>query len=303
MSTEEGDLAGAAVVADDAANDFCQTPAQKKKKGGRPLAAIKLHFNCSPGTKTTHNPTAVCKFCDTIFVNKKNDALEKHILEHCKSVSPEVRLAVQQQLADKAPPTVAPNAAVSGARSGASASSKRPYSSNLKITASFATATPFTDEEQVRLHHLLLRAMVDSAVSFRMLDSVHFRYFCDEVTGQRYTPPGKFNGIQLPCLLPVRKDHSNIDACDLVIATGSTQMRTSILEQEYAAVRAAHKIKLQDAVHVTMGFDGWSDLSNASVYSANAIVPPQLNGQRSVLLIDFRDVSIEHHNGTFLAGN
>ena len=80
-------------------------------------------------------------------------------------------------------------------------------------------------------------------------------------------------------------------------------MRTSILEQEYAAVQAAHKIKLQDAVHVTMGFDGWSDLSNASVYSANAIVPPQLNGQRSVLLVDFRDVSIEHHNGTFLAGN
>jgi hypothetical protein len=84
MSTEEGDLAGAAAVADDAANDFCQTPAQKKKKGGRPLAAIKLHFNCSPGTKTTHNPTAVCKFCDTVFVNKKNDALEKHILEHCE---------------------------------------------------------------------------------------------------------------------------------------------------------------------------------------------------------------------------
>jgi hypothetical protein len=79
-------------------------------------------------------------------------------------------------------------------------------------------------------------------------------------------------------------------------------MRTTILDQEYAAVHAAQRIALGTANNVTVAFDGWSDLTSASVYSANAIVPNG-DGTRSSHLIDFKDVSIESHKGTYLAGD
>jgi hypothetical protein len=78
-------------------------------------------------------------------------------------------------------------------------------------------------------------------------------------------------------------------------------LRTTILDQEHAAVQATQRIALSNAANITIAFDGWSDLSNASVYGANAIVPLG-DGQRSSHLIDFKDVSVEKHSGSFLAG-
>lgn len=170
-----------------------------KGKGGRQPHSVRQYFTSTSTVPGADHPDSQCNYCKSTFVNKKPCVLVTHILD-CIDAPAEVKTAVQVQKASKAPTTERPTAASakksasssggsssSSAAGTASAGSKR---SGSTMRNYFAEATPFSDDQLMRLHHLLLRAMVDSGVSFRFVDSPFTRCFMDEVSGLRYTPPG-----------------------------------------------------------------------------------------------------------------
>lgn len=78
---------------------------------------------------------------------------------------------------------------------------------------------------------------------------------------------------------------------------GSSLLRTTLLREEYLAVRAEIDQKLEKAHNVTVNLDGWTDNSKHSVYICNIIFP-----DRTIAQWDCQDLSAEAHTADFLTG-
>ena len=96
----------------------------------------------------------------------------------------------------------------------------------------------FSAERQTRLHLLLLKAMITSAVPFRFLENIWFKKYQEELSSNRLSRlPGRFSFLEI--LLP----HLHQD-----------------LMQE-------HIDKLQEYPYFHLSLDGWTDVSQTSYYA------------------------------------
>jgi hypothetical protein len=183
---------GAAAAAEELPeNDFTGVaPTAKTSKGGRPQAPVRQYFTNVKGGKKAQHPDSMCKYCNVVMKNKKPDSLVAHLLS-CSVAPAEVKATLRAGKASKAPSPHRPVPSSSSTSGSSSAGIKRPATDG-SITRHFAPSDPFNDDEHLRLHHLLLRAMIDCGVSFRFVDSVFTKHFIDQASGSRYTPPGKY---------------------------------------------------------------------------------------------------------------
>jgi hypothetical protein len=141
------------------------------------------------------HPSGDCMYCYKTFTRAKPDHLVKHFVDgKCKGAPPEVREELLKLTAEGAPTAVLPSTALtstaaptSSGNSSATSGSKRSSS----MTDHYGSSKPVTDEEARMLDHLLLRAMVDCGISFRLLSNPFFLDWLDRATSQRYTAAGK----------------------------------------------------------------------------------------------------------------
>lgn len=187
-SGPEGDL--------DEEVDFNDSHAAKKNRGGRPQHPVRKYFeNKTKSTGTDKHPSGDCMYCYKTFTRAKPDHLVKHFVDgKCKGAPPEVREELLKLTAEGAPTAVLPSTALtstaaptSSGNSSATSGSKRSSS----MTDHYGSSKPVTDEEARMLDHLLLRAMVDCGISFRLLSNPFFLDWLDRATSQRYTAAGQ----------------------------------------------------------------------------------------------------------------
>jgi hypothetical protein len=77
-------------------------------------------------------------------------------------------------------------------------------------------------------------------------------------------------------------------------------MRTTWLMAAYVDAVDKRKKKLQDAFHLTIAADGWSNVRMQSVVAGNVIIPS--NNGREVELLGSMDASLERHTAPHMAG-
>jgi hypothetical protein len=82
-----------------------------------------------------------------------------------------------------------------------------------------------------------------------------------------------------------------------VNVAGRDTVRNVLLPREVAVVDKEIKDKLEQSENITMGVDGWTSTSNASVYASTATFP-----DRSYAVVDVEDVSAESHTAAYLTG-
>lgn len=84
--------------------------------------------------------------------------------------------------------------------------------------------------------------------------------------------------------------------CSHLLA-GSTQLKTTMLQDDYAYVITSIREKVAAATNITVNLDGWSDNTGHSVYACNVIFSDRTMAQFAV-----EDFSDDSHTGAFIAG-
>jgi hypothetical protein len=120
-----------------------------------------------------------------------------------------------------------------------------------------------TEQEDVSYH--LLRFAVTANLGFRQLNNVHLHAALSKLRPQ-YNPPA-------PTTL------------------------TRMLDQEYLGVMAKLKQKISQSQNLTLSLDGWTDACKRAIIAFVLMFP-----DRTICLLESREVSLEKHTGEFLAG-
>jgi hypothetical protein len=154
------------------------TGASKANKGGRPAAAVNLHFNKASDVPINKRYDWSCKYCVTTLTNARKEELEDHILL-CDGASESVKAQVRAARAEAVPDL--PDGSSMPSRKGLKT---RP------ITSFMASAEPFARTQQSDFDYLLLKALIDGGVPFRFVNNPFFLSWVDQISGQRYTPAG-----------------------------------------------------------------------------------------------------------------
>lgn len=265
-----------------------------KQKFGRPSSVAWDHFKRGDYCPRTKRRKGTCLHC-TECLDGRATNLETHILQDCKKISNEARQNFRKRLAESLP-EAAEISRVSAADRKRARMINQKGPSQLTIAGHIWKKEYTSDKEAQQLDQAMLQFFVLCNVSFVTASSPWFLNFIQKLN-PFYVPPGvDYNNVSFH--VSVLCSVSDVEGL-LVHGAGPQKLSGTLLSEEAQRIQASFLLSLDSCKYITLSLDGWTDISNKSIYAICLMLDDEL---QSPHLLNVIDLSSERHTAACILG-
>ncbi|CAF1410262.1 unnamed protein product, partial [Didymodactylos carnosus] len=238
-------------------------------KLGRNRDYLWEHFTDIGQAKTGGHRKCHCKYCSSQFNYAKIILMYRHIAHECQAIlqdNPQVRKEVIRRLLSLNNQEQSPEESTRKRlkRNTGSPSSTSSSSNSRQLQIDYFSARSIPLREKQEIDRSLLRAFIMCGMSFHTASNIFFKQFLNKLNSM-YVPPDRM------------------------------KLSRDLLIQETILVESKNDEMLNEAQHLTLNMDGWTDQAGHSLYEYNVVTETRKN-----VILALKDLSEFNHTATFL---
>jgi hypothetical protein len=273
------------------------------RKIGRPRGIVWNHFQRDYYCPRKKRTEAKCLYCFALF-DGRSEVLEHHILDECTKISHEVRQKYDEERS-AALPDAAEVSGISKADRKRLRSLSKKGQSQTNLTNHFWKKENTSENEAQQIDQAILLLFVMCNISFATAGSIYFLNLIRKLNPY-YMPPGTHHHYSSNVVLIVLLHRY---ACfSLLIATtpgnkvsfahcaGPQKLSGQLLSEEALRLRAAFLTTFGACKYITLSIDGWTDVSNKSVYAICVVLDDEAQTPHLLAVVD---LSADRHAWAF----